>query len=66
MKIRYCTHTEIGDRSCNEDRFAVCETPTSYCFAQPDYLPANRYTEVNVGGVYVTSSYNYESEADNG
>ena len=38
MKIRYCTHTEIGDRTCNEDRFTVCETPTGYCFAVADGL----------------------------
>lgn len=38
MKIRYCTHTEIGDRPCNEDRFAVCETPFGYCFALADGL----------------------------
>ncbi len=38
MKVRYHTHTDICDRPCNEDRFAVCPTPYGYCFALADGL----------------------------
>lgn len=38
VRIRYYTHTEIGDRPCNEDRFSVCQTPSGYCFALADGL----------------------------
>ena len=38
MKINYFVHTEIGDRPCNEDRYAVSKCPAGLCFALADGL----------------------------
>ena len=38
VKINYFVHTEIGDRPCNEDRYAVSKCPAGLCFALADGL----------------------------